>query len=110
MYDDIDRYKVFEEWYAKDTADDPDFTSQTAQDWLSMAEVNGFLDDMLALQERGMSMREWISIKFKARNISFPDVRRKGGDHDRGFSPALNKEMRDRYHHLSDEKDYSEDE
>ncbi len=32
-------------------------------------------------------------------DVSFPTVRRVGGDHDRGFSPALNAEMRHRARH-----------
>lgn len=105
MSDNIDVYKEFEEWYTEDTAGDPDFALTTAQHWLAIADSKGLLDDMLTLKKRGMSMREWVSIKLYAQGNPFPDVRRKGGDHDRGFSPALNKEMRDRHHHNEEDSE-----
>lgn len=93
-----DLFKAFDQWYAQDTAGDEEFSEKTGEYWRLWAEGQGLLDDLLMLPERGMSMREWISIKCKplASGNPFPDVRRKGGDHDRGFSPALNEEMRKR--------------
>ncbi len=87
----------FETWYIAQIANDPEFelASQAALQFLSWAEAHGHLDRVLALPASGSSSREWWSINMVPRNPAnpFPDVRR---DQDRGFSPALNQEMRSR--------------
>lgn len=105
MHADEDIFAEFKAWYEEDTAGDPDFIGRTAQQWINFAEYHNRLQELLSLRERGMSMREWYSINFVASSISnpFPDVRRKGGDHDRGFTPVLNAEMRKRHHHPDQE-------
>ena len=90
----------FETWYAAQIADDPEFelAGTTALQFLSWAEAHSRLDRVLGLPSSGVSLREWWSINMVPVNPAnpFPDVRRKGGDQDRGFSPALNQEMRNR--------------
>ncbi len=98
MMIDDDIFREFEAWYDADTAGDKDFVGRTARQFLAWADSRGWLDKVLALRGGSMSVREWVSIHDTPMPTAnpFPDVRRKGGDHDRGFSPALNQEMRSR--------------
>jgi hypothetical protein len=95
---DPDLFREFEKWYDADTAGDSEFANQTASQFLAWADSLGHLDEVLVLPSGKMSLREWLGINVKPSNPAnpFPDVRRKGGDDDRGFSPALNQEMRSR--------------
>ena len=92
---DPDVFQEFKEWLAGDISSDPDFDGLTAEKALEWAWNNGCLDDVLSLSQRGISLREFISIRFipSAEGDPFPTSRRVGGDHDRGFSRALNEEM-----------------
>ena len=91
-------FTEFEAWYNADTAGDGEYAGQDADQFLAWAESRGWLDKVLALPQSNMSIREWVSINDIPMPVAnpFPDVRRKGGDHDRGFSPALNQEIRKR--------------
>jgi hypothetical protein len=95
---DADLLREFEAWYEADTAGDREFAGRTALQFLAWAESKGWLDKVLNLRGGNMSVREWVSIHDTPMPLAnpFPDVRRKGGDHDRGFSPALNQEIRNR--------------
>lgn len=95
---DSEIFNEFETWYNADTLGDKDFAGQDARQFLAWAESRGWLDKVLNLRGGSMSVREWVSIHDKPMPLAnpFPDVRRKGGDHDRGFSPALNQEVRNR--------------
>jgi hypothetical protein len=93
---DEDIFAEFESWYNRDVAGDPEYAGTSARQFLARAEVLGHLDDVLALRGGNMSLREWVGINIDPMPQAnpFPDVRRKGGDHDRGFSPALNQQVR----------------
>lgn len=95
-----DVLQEFEVWYRAQTSDDPDFAGVTAQRLISRAEAQSkkCLDELLNLPGGNSSLREWVGINFVQLDSGnqFPTVRRKGGDDDRGFSPALNEEMRKR--------------
>jgi len=97
---DPDVLREFESWLAKDIAGDEDFEGVTAERVVEWAWQNRCLDDVLTLSQRGMSLREFISIRFipSAEGEPFPTSRRVGGDKDRGFSKALNEEMSRRAH------------
>lgn len=98
---DAELFAEFEIWYNADTAGDEEYSGTTAREFLAWADGQGRLDKVLALRNGRMSIREWVSINFLPMPDAnpFPDVRRKGGDHDRGFSPALNQEIRKRIPH-----------
>jgi hypothetical protein len=90
-----DMLEEFNAWYKTQTSDDPDFAGITARQVISRAEAQGqkCLDELL-----NSTLREWLGINFVQLDTGnqFPTVRRKGGDDDRGFAPALNEEMRRR--------------
>lgn len=95
-----DVLEEFEAWYTMQTSDDPDFAGITARQIISRAEAQSqkCLDELLNLPTGDSNLREWLGINFVQLDSGnqFPTVRRKGGDDDRGFSPALNEEMRKR--------------
>ena len=81
---------------------DPDyFADVTPRQLISraMAVSDKCADELLNLSERGVGLRDWIIANLVQLDsgYQFPTVRRKGGDDDRGFSPALNAEMRKRH-------------
>ena len=95
-----DVLKEFEVWYAAQTIDDPDFAELSAIHIIRRAQAQSdkCLDELLNLPTGSMNLREWIGINFAQLDSGnqFPTVRRKGGDDDRGFSAALNEQMRRR--------------
>jgi hypothetical protein len=92
-------FKRFEEWFNREDVEDSGFAGETAQGVLDWAEKNGFLNEVLTLSETGGHLGELDSSLYDQCELGrFPSVRRIGGDHDRGFSPALNGEMRHRAH------------
>ena len=99
-------FKEFEAWFNREkVGNDSDFAGETAQAILDWAEKNGCLEEVLTWSQTGRSFNESGSIRFAPNSDNsdpFPTVRRVGGDHDRGFSPALNAETGRRIH--SDEE------
>jgi len=95
-----DVLQEFKVWYKAQTSDDPDFAGISALQIISRAEAQSqkCLDELLNLPGGNSNLREWVGINFVQldRGNQFPTVRRKGGDDDRAFSPALNEEMRKR--------------
>jgi hypothetical protein len=87
----------FASWFHEQLADDPEF-HVTLQQVLRAAETKSktCLDELLNLPKNNMSLREWVSTNLEAIPIEFRDVRRVGGDHDRGFTSVLNRETRKR--------------
>ena len=86
---DEDLYRQFEEWFKNDTANDQDFTGETAHDYLVWARRRGCLDEILNLPERSMSLREYLKVNFLPnaqsphfRDRGFRGRRKKGGEHD----------------------------
>jgi hypothetical protein len=108
---DADIYKDFEIWFLKDIDGDEEFSGVTAQQvtgWASRQrpirhvgsdQARSFLEELLALPSSGASFREFFYRNHVAEPHPFPTARRIGGDHDRGFSPALNAEMAHRAAH-----------
>ncbi len=97
-----DVLKEFEAFFESAARTDPDyFAAVTPQQLISRAgEVSDrCIDELLNLSIRGIGLREWIVLNLVQLDFGnqFPTVRRKGGDDDRGFSPALNAEMRKRH-------------
>jgi len=104
MIDD-DVFSFFEAWFLDDIAGDEDYqglTAQQAVDWASRQNVirtvgsfqpRSCLEALLELPSSGGSFREFVARNAIADPHPFPTQRRVGGDHDRGFSPALNAEM-----------------
>jgi len=93
---DEDVLSEFETWFLKDIDGDPDFEGATAMQAIQWATERRCLDNMLLLPSSGMSFREFYYRRENPEPSPFPTVRRIGGDQDRGFSPALNDEMRKR--------------
>lgn len=93
---DEDVFRTFETWFLKDVEGDRDFAGATAMDAIQWASQRRCLDKMLSLPSSGMSFREFFYRRENPEPSPFPTVRRIGGDHDRGFSPALNSELRKR--------------
>ena len=94
---DAETYKEFEAWFNREV-EDSDFSGETAQSVLDWAEKNGFLDEVLTLCKTNGHLNQ-LDSSLTSLGVElgrFPSVRRVGGDHDRGFSPALNREMRRR--------------
>ena len=95
---DAETFKEFEEWFNREDVEGSGFAGETAQSFLDWAEKNGCLNEVLTLSKTGRHLDELDSSFYEGGGIDvgFPSVRRVGGDHDRGFSPALNGEMRHR--------------
>lgn len=92
----------FETWFDSEAATDSSyFAGITPQQLIEHAAAvdHKCLDDLLNLPRGRTALREWIAINLVQLDSGnpFPTMRRKGGDHDRGFSPALNAEMKQRY-------------
>jgi hypothetical protein len=97
-----DVLREFEVWFESEAMGDPSyFAGVTPQQLISRAAAisDKCVDELLNLSRRGVGMRDWITINLVQLDSGnqFPTVRRKGGDDDRGFSPALNAEMRKRH-------------
>jgi hypothetical protein len=94
---DPETFREFEAWFNREV-EHSDFAGETAQSVLDWAEKNGFLDEVLTLckTDGHLSQLDSSLTSHSAEFGTFPSVRRVGGDHDRGFSPALNREMRRR--------------
>jgi len=92
-----DVLKEFMEWFETQLAADPDL-HVTADLLIVAAERKGkrCLDDLLNVPRTNLCLREWISTNLEATEVEFRDVRRVGGDHDRGFTSTLNRETRKR--------------
>jgi hypothetical protein len=93
-----DVLREFQAWFSGQLADDPELHVAAAQVIVAArAKSQRCLDELLNLPAEGeISLREWISTNLDAAAIDFRDVRRVGGDHDRGFTSILNKETRKR--------------
>jgi len=100
---DAETFKEFEEWFNREDVEDSGFAGETAHNVLDWTEKNGCLNEVLTLSKTGGHFSELDSSLYDGSgsgvDVSFPTVRRVGGDHDRGFSPALNAEMRHRARH-----------
>jgi hypothetical protein len=92
-----DVYSEFTDWFKAQRTADPEL-NVTAQMVIRAAEEQGqrCLDELLNLPSGCMSLREWMSVNLHADPNPFRDVRRVGGDHDRGFTSTLNREIRKR--------------
>jgi hypothetical protein len=102
MLIDNDVLREFEAFFESEAQADPDyFATVTPQQLISraMAVSDKCVDELLNLSRRGTGLRDWIIVNLVQLDSGnqFPTVRRKGGDDDRGFSPALNAEMRKRH-------------
>ena len=94
---DPETLKEFKEWFNREDVEDLGFASDTAESVLEWAEKNGCLNEVLTLSKTGGHLSDLDSSLYDVHELGrFPSVRRVGGDHDRGFSPALNREMRHR--------------
>jgi len=94
---DDDVLHEFTKWCNAQLVADPEL-HVTSQMVLAAAEQGGqsCLDEALNLPSANVSLREWISTNLDALSVEFRDVRRVGGDHDRGFTSTLNRETRKR--------------
>jgi hypothetical protein len=96
-------YRAFEAWFSREVENDPEWAGLTAQQAIAWALRHRLVDVFLMLPTSGKSWREYISINHQPWIGSLqPEGGRVGGDHDRGFSPALNKEMRRRIETLAE--------
>src|SRR5258706_4418038 len=94
--------REFEVWFESEAMGDSSyFANVTTKQLISRAGAisDKCVDELLTLSRRGVGLRDWITVNLVQRDSGnqFPPVRRKGGDDDRGFSPALNAEMRKRH-------------
>lgn len=100
-------YVAFETWFAKDIEGDEEFGKYTAHQILTWASEQrdiitvdfgrkSYLEALLELPKSRESFRAFYSRTNVALPHPFRTARRVGGDHDRGFSQALNEEMRRR--------------
>jgi hypothetical protein len=99
-----DAHAIFQDWFTRDTDGDAEFSGVSAKEVIEWAGRQrdirtanygrrSFLGEMLSLPSSGMSFREFFYRNYVANPHPFRTTRRVGGDHDRGFSFALNKEM-----------------
>src|ERR1700685_456801 len=95
MYIADDVRREFTEWCKAQLVADPEL-HVTCQMVIRAAESNRCLDKLLNLPKGTLSLREWTSVNLQASPVEFRDVRRVGGDHDRGFTSTLNRETRKR--------------
>ena len=92
----------FSSWFEADVRGDEHYSNYTADQVIEWARQNRCLDEVLELPNRlgkeAMHIQEYVAINIEPsqQGNPFPDMRRKGGDHDRGHTPALNAEMRRR--------------
>jgi len=97
MHIDADVLQPFIAWLMEETHGDPSF-GVTALSLISAAKgvSQRCLDDLLNLPNGNFTLREWVGINLVQldRGNPFPTGRRVGGGEGRGFSPALNAEMR----------------
>jgi len=92
-----DVLQEFQVWFNAQLADDPELHVTAAQVIVAAkTKSQRCLDELLSLPKGEISLREWISTNLDAAAIDFRDVRRVGGDHDRGFTSVLNRETRKR--------------
>ncbi len=92
-----DVLREFMVWFNAQLAADPELRV-TAEQAIVAAKTQSqrCLDELLNLPKGNISLREWMSINLHAVPVEFRDVRRVGGDHDRGFTSTLNRETRKR--------------
>jgi hypothetical protein len=103
---DQDLFTAFEKWFNADVKDDPEWASASAQQVVEWAQQRRIVDEVLMLPASGQAWREYFSVHHQSQIGSLqPEGGRVGGDHDRGFSPALNGEMRRRLETLSEGND-----
>lgn len=92
-----DVLRAFQVWFNAELAADSELHVTAAQVIVAAkAKSQKCLDELLDLSAGNISLREWISANLEAIPVDFRDVRRVGGDHDRGFTATLNRETRKR--------------